>query len=129
MRMEVSIWSMLTRRCQRRPRDLLAEKSAALVLRVELVDCPRRPFRDALLRGFDVRGRGASCTVALGVTSAARGPDSASSWGAPGTVRCGVTEIPALRVMAATSDAWSLVWSVTTTPEAPARAVRPERWR
>ena len=109
MLMEVSIWSRLTHRCQRRPCDLLAENSAALVFRVELVDCPRRPSRDALLRGFAARGRGASCTVALGVTSAARGPDKASNWGAPGTIRCGVTEIPALRVMAATSDAWSLV--------------------
>ncbi len=40
-----------------------------------------------------------------------------------------VARIPALRVRSRTSRTWSSVMSVTTLPDAPARAVRPERWR
>ena len=67
--------------------------------------------------------------TADGTTYSARGPVSESSSGAPGETRTIVGVIPARRVSTWTSERCASVCTVTTTPEAPARAVRPERCR
>ncbi|MFP5375342.1 MAG: hypothetical protein ACLGIO_00980 [Acidimicrobiia bacterium] len=47
----------------------------------------------------------------------------------PGATEAVAGRMPALRAIACTSPRWSGVARETTTPSAPARAVRPERCR
>ena len=68
-------------------------------------------------------------SVTRGATNAALGPVSAVIAAPPGDTRTVVGLMPARLVSSRTSACWSGVATVTTTPAAPARAVRPERCR
>jgi hypothetical protein len=78
------------------------------------------------LPGVSARADGPDATV---VSRGAAGPRSAPIRWSPGATDARSGRIPAWRVSLWTSVAWSPVTMVTTIPAAPARAVRPERWR
>src|SRR5579862_7977846 len=97
---------------------------------------PRRarglPADDALLADPDVLASpGAPASAAIRLGSASLRPPGAKTpiSGSPGARRVVVASILALRVSSRTSPTCASVIRVTTVPELPARAVRPERCR